>query len=212
LIPSSIPAVGGLVAACIPTKHDRRVALPWMLAMDQFQVPLDYHIHVFADYNVATGRERLAEIALADGASYILWLDDDIYPPANGLDLALRHRYPIVSGCYVDREDRPAAVWLADWEGEVVANHCRLPGPGQRLACDAVGLGFCLMDTRILRALPRPWFVYEHRLSEDFYFFLQVKRRLRIPVLLDGDIALGHERTEQVGPDGGRMPLARVRA
>ncbi len=34
--------------------------------MDQFQVPLDYHLHVFADYNVATGRERLAEIALAE--------------------------------------------------------------------------------------------------------------------------------------------------
>jgi hypothetical protein len=211
VIGSSIPAVDGVVAVCIPTTHGRRVSVPWLLATEQFSSPLPMRLHVFTDYSVATGRERLAEIALEEGAAFILWWDDDIYPPSNGLELALRHRYPIVSGCYLDREDRPAAAWIGDYEGEMVASPINLPAPGYTATAHVAGLGFCLIDTRIFRALPKPWFRYEHRLSEDFYFFLQVQRRLGIPVLLDGDLALGHERTEQVGPDGSRKPLTVAR-
>jgi hypothetical protein len=195
----------------MPTAPGRRVSVQWaMLLVEQLAVPLPYDVHVFEDYSVATAREKLGQVALEGGADWLLWWDDDIWPPRDGIELALRHRYPIVSGCYVDRVNRPASANLAEWEGEVRQFHLPFPKAGQITYRDAAGLGFCLMDARVLRRVSRPWFLYSHDLGEDYHLFGKIKRELGIPVLLDGDIAIGHERPVQVGPDTVAYPLSQT--
>ncbi len=208
ILPSSLPAQDRVsLVVAIPTGHGRRVALHWALGLRLFGLPGEHRFVLRSDYAVDEAREGLARDALAvPGATHILWWDDDIWPPPGAVSLALRHRYPIVSGIYRDRQGRICAGDF--YQGRADAFQRPLAGPtaGGVAYVDAAGLGFCLMDLRLFRRLQPPWFRYSPEFSEDFRLFWRIKQELGVRVLLDGDIRLGHEASVVTDSDGRTQP------
>lgn len=177
----------------MPTVNQRHVPLYWALGLRLLPLPGVDRFLVRSDYHVDSNREALAEMALAvPGVTHLLWWDDDIWPPMQGVAALTRWHYPVVSGVYRDRQGRSNLMAWTD------ATHQRVqrldpPGPGQVRLADAVGLGWCLVDVRVLRRTPKPWFQYAATFGEDAWFWHQVSRVWRLPILVDGDAACGHD-------------------
>ena len=147
--------------------------------------------------NLEGKRIALARQALDKGADYVLWCDDDHTFPPDALIRLLRHNLPIV-GCNYPRrnENLPTAVgldnkFLKTTEADAIA--------GKVEPVQSLGFGFLLMQSRVLKQLPRPWFQSKVGLpgepgySEDVYF-CDHARRNGIPTLVDHALSweIGH--------------------
>lgn len=195
------------IAVCMPTTAGRAVSIYWALHLRLLALPNLSRFLIRSDYRVDSNREGLAESALAiPGITHLLWWDDDIWPARNGLASLLRHRYPVVSGVYRDKQGRSTVMRFANADRTRI-DRLEPPKPGTRLYAEATGLGWCLVDVRLLRRLPRPWFRFENTMGEDCYFFRRLIETWRIPVLVDGDAACGHEMPTRLRADNVTEPI-----
>lgn len=195
------------IVVCMPTTASRAVSLYWALHLRFLPLPQVTKILIRSDYRVDANREALAEAALAlPGITHLLWWDDDIWPPTGALAALLRWSYPAVAGPYRDKQGRSTVLRFADAALTRVAR-LEPPGPAQHLWADAAGLGWCLLDVRLLRRLPRPWFRFEGPIGEDCYFFAQLQRTWHLPVLVDGEAACGHEMPTRLQASGSVTPI-----
>lgn len=197
------------VFIAIPSTHERMVPITWGLRLGTLEGPAA-EVSIHFDYRVDENRNGLVRNALeTDGITHILWWDDDIRPPHDGLNRLLAHQYPVCSGVYVDRQGRCSYSDLGEVDGKVVGLRPTGIVDGAHVAyADATGLGFCLMDVRIFKRLTPPWFVYEtHGIGEDFYLCKRLKDELRMKVLVDGSCRLGHGMSVLVDPDQSCRPV-----
>lgn len=143
--------------------------------------------------NVAYNRQTLAEVAVNGGASYLLWLDTDQTFPPDTLQRLFHHmgRARVVGCNYARRADpagptalrieggRPRFIWTDDAKVR--------DQPLEQV--DSMGLGVCLMNSDVFRAIEKPWFAPDIN-GEDGYFFLKL-RAAGIPVYVDHQLSAG---------------------
>ena len=134
-------------------------------------------------------RTKLALAALGCGSDYLVWIDSDQTFPGDALIRLMLHDKPVVGGNYPSRhEDKPTAL---DRAGKPLPRRTGLEEVG------ALGFGFCLMQTPILRRVPQPWFsvTLDARgdciSGEDVHFCNQA-RKAGIPIFVDHDLEIGH--------------------
>jgi hypothetical protein len=173
-----------LVLVAIPTLQKRPISWEWMQNQYQVSFPLgSSHTRLFAaDMYVDDARNALVEKALAINAEYVLFISDDVHVPSNVFTQLWRHRYPIATGVYWDK-NHPTFPYL--WRG-------LLKGPyedwkvGECFEVDVAGCDCLLVHTSVFRAIERPWFsrdwVFEPEqgkpsdiATEDFYFFTKAR-------------------------------------
>jgi len=125
-------------------------------------------------------RNQCVKEALAWNADYVLFLDDDVLPPSDGLVKLVMDAVPIVGGLYFDRRppytpmiarrknrDKP---WVlgekVEWDVDFARNY-----PHDRFVeVDATGLGFMLIRREVFEKISEPWFVIQPSYGEDFSF------------------------------------------
>ncbi len=151
--------------------------------------------------------------ALAWGAEYLLFLDDDVLPPDDGLVKLYLDSLPIVAGLYYDRrppytsmvvrrKDRSAPWKLqegvdVDWDVEFAKNY-----PHDKLVeVDATGFGFMLVNRDVFLKMPEPWFKTSLGCGEDFYFCWKAAQNgykvyvdTRVKCLHAADLFVGEEQ------------------
>jgi hypothetical protein len=120
------------------------------------------------DQPLDIAREVLAEKAIANGAKYMLFWDDDIDAPSHGLRylLATMEQYSDVLAC--------AGIYSARSEP---CEPCVFRGVGQGpfwkwkvgeiFEVDAIGPGFMLINLAKLQSMVRPWFQFVDESSAD---------------------------------------------
>jgi hypothetical protein len=136
-----------------------------------------------APYDVM--RNRACEKALLLGHQWIMFLDDDVVPPADAFARLVAHGADVISGLYYRRNPPicPVAMifqdgtptWVTSWNP-----------PGATVEVDLVGAGCLLIHRRVLERTPRPWFEWETdkpehagkigTMSEDFAFCVHAKK------------------------------------
>lgn len=148
-------------------------------------------------------RNGLVEDALEWGADYLLWIDSDHWFPDGSLLRLLSLNLPIVGANYPTRQ-------LPAWPTAIGLNGRRVWTTEDLAAQNAVtqvaslGLGFCLMDTNVIRATKafggngRPLFMIEltpdgSMVGEDLVFFDRINEA-GFPVYLDHALSweIGH--------------------
>lgn len=131
-------------------------------------------------------------------ATHVLFIDDDMIMPANGLMRLLQHNVPIVGGLYFARTPPhlPIAYRRVE-ENQWVAITNTCAGLQE---VDAIGAGFLLVKTEVFKKLQRPWFEFSDKMGEDMYFCLQAQEA-GYTILLDGDVVCRHLSTIEIGPE-----------
>ena len=124
--------------------------------------------------SVAENRENAALQALDAAADYILWLDCDQTFPPDTLVRLFKHMGKVdVVACNYPRRSSPTGPTALIFDnGASRPVYTTAESAEGRIAeqVDAAGLGVCLMPTKLLRMVERPWFV-GNREGEDTYFF-----------------------------------------
>lgn len=203
--PSLLNDVSLVVA--IPTTSQRTPSIFWTMMFKLYSMGFPYKIIMRTDYRVDANREGLTDLFLQmPDATHLLWWDDDIWPPTGAVARMLQHHYPMVSGVYLDKQGRSTCADFANAEGMQI-NRLVPPTADEMIYADMVGLGFCLMERRVLETVASPRFLYSPERGEDAFFFYQVKQALDVPVLVDGQVACGHEQPVMQMPDGAYHPI-----
>jgi len=96
--------------------------------------------------------ERVAEMALATGAEYVWFVEEDVIPPAGALAASFR---TLIDGFDIAAVDYPVGAAEDGW-GCLV----RKDGDGEILWC---GLGATLIRREVFEKLPQPWFATDTR-------------------------------------------------
>ncbi len=144
---------------------------------------------------IAPNREKMVDEAIEAGCTHVLFIDDDMsFDPPAFASLASR-RLPIV-GCNYRMKFPPAeftAVHLDRNRGRMETNE---KSTGLE-PVDYMGFGLCLIETRVFKALERPWFLNTYidgiYTTEDLPFYWAA-RKAGFTAFVDQDASkfIGH--------------------
>ena len=170
--------------------------------------------------SISVARNTLVEQALAINADYLFFLDSDIVMESpSDPNTALSQLYQImnkskdtsdphykdgriVSGLY--RSKQKTGFGFAMWKKYQDKGFTPIANwQGNYLSVDVVGTGFMLIDMKIFKEVPKPWFVWNDPggISEDFYFCLLAKQQ-GFDTHVFSDVKLSHLGTLKVKTDG----------
>lgn len=175
-----------MISMCIPT-GGRGISINFMVSVINLLFDVPCNLLIKQSSNLANNRERLVMDSLQNGASHILFMDDDMIFPPEAVKSLIKADKPIVITNY--RIKMPEVVWTAKVE----------PSSGLE-EVEYGGLGLALINAEVFKALPQPWFAfaynheYKEHTSEDAYFFKKAKQ-YGFPCLVDHDASklISHE-------------------
>lgn len=140
-------------------------------------------------------RRDLVKDALTHEADWLFFLDDDMRFPPDALVRLLRHRRDIVGCNYVTRSipPRPTAKNMED-DHLRFAHVATLPDSKGLEEVDALGFGCILINARVFKAMPQPWFSMpwipqlQYHVGEDVFFCIAAGKH-DFKVFLDHDLS-----------------------
>jgi len=175
-----VPPAYPLILVGIPT---RTSTSPIAVDLTKMELLRGYRTDVVrvSGYPVDEARNILARKALEMGAEYLLFIDDDVIPPVEGLNNLIRlieqdKSIGMVVGEYTTKgADFWSAHLVLHPETGVVTEVDRVYTSGVVECNWLTGLGFALIRTEVFRQLTYPWFkCITHRgdkeLNEDAWF------------------------------------------
>jgi GT2 family glycosyltransferase len=148
-------------------------------------------------------RDSLADCAVKEGYSHILFLDADMVWPTDVLHRMLKHHDDgIVGGLYVLKSPPHAPVAMKERfrvEGSVVDQFWHVDlDTTDLIDCEVLGMGCTLIPVKVFTEIgPRPWFEYKNDdagwpvITEDVPFCLKAKEA-GYRIALDPTIQCGH--------------------
>lgn len=167
-------------------------------------------------YDVATARNKCAQLAVNLDTDYLLMVDNDVVLPKNALELLLDEAEEVNLGYYAHRGDdnlyngRTSACKLLDENGKAYYNYpleseytaeemkAMIAEGKKKVRIHGGGMGCAFIRTEVFRKASYPWFDWVNygdsnrgMLSEDLYF-CEVCRSFGIPVHTDVRVGCGH--------------------
>jgi pimeloyl-ACP methyl ester carboxylesterase len=105
--------------------------------------------------SISNGREYLVRTSLDEGATHVLFIDDDMSFAPGVPIMLLRRNLPLVGCNYPIRfEGMPFSAFAPDFQTRVTT---RADSPDLEEG-GAVGFGMCLIAREVFEAMPQPWF------------------------------------------------------
>ena len=145
-------------------------------------------------------RTAIVDQALSQDASHVMFIDNDMVFPPNGITTLLSHKKEIVGANYSERRlPLVSTVKFADSNG-ILQDVDGDDIPKTLFPCYALGTGFMLIECSVFKKIPKPWFFYESythtdgvttEMTEDVYFCKKAKE-YGYTVYCDPTIHLGH--------------------
>jgi hypothetical protein len=187
--------------------------------------PLDWcikNINLSRVPSVSVARDTLVKQALETNCQYILFVDSDMVVEGFDPNIAMQILYnqlnkdsntkdgKIISALYRAKQSTGFhyAMWIdhegRDQNGVLKKGFLSVQEwTGNFIEVDVVGLGFCLIDMKVFKEIPGPWFVWnEHgEKSEDFYF-CKLAKEYGYNTKIFTDVRLSHLGTLKVKSDG----------
>ena len=149
---------------------------------------------MYVGASISENRDKMCDKAIELGATHLLFIDDDMGFAPECLNIALMRQVPIVLANY--RRKNPPGTFTAYENDESIAGKeiITTHDSTSLVPCLNGGFGFCLIETDVLRQMPKPRFLNQYlpqvdRYStEDWPFFTKV-RELGIPAFVDQEIS-----------------------
>lgn len=144
-------------------------------------------------------REQMAQAAMDHECDYLFMVDDDQLAPPDMFFSLVKHNVDIVGALTFTRNPPHNPVIYEKIEGfdKAADKHYEFTTivksyPRNTLVeCDAIGFGAVLINTKVLRGIPKPWFMGSQGTGEDIFFCIQAKKN-RFKVFMDTSVKMGH--------------------
>ena len=211
----------------IPTLKSSRRSTTWIDGMSSLQMPLGSSLGRvwIEDETIAEARNALCQAALDANVELLFMLGDDVVPPPNALLMLLSKigrefeagRAAMITGVY----------WTKTYPPEPYLFNDLLKGTykdwkaGEFFPVDMAGCDCLLIETDVLRAIPKPWFSTDWAwepgqksspiATEDFYFYTKA-RKAGYRLYADTSIQCWHEDRDTGAFFGLSMEMAQAEA
>lgn len=117
---------------------------------------------------LAEGREKVVDDALANGSTHLLFLDDDTTFPPYALEMLQRWERSVVGiNLHIKGDDPKGTLHPLDPRQELIE--------GALEEVRGTTLSMCLIDLEAVRKLKRPLFRMKPDMGEDMYFFSKLR-------------------------------------
>ena len=167
------------------------------IGMDMREGLYDASCWILSRVQIANSRSILAEKAVEQKCSHILFIDDDMTVPPDLLSRLLAWNKPLVSAlCFkrlppydpvcFNRLQKPGTYIF-----EPIKDFRKVAPKDGLLACDAVGFGTVLIQTEVFGKILKPWFWYGDGYGEDIFFCDKAKEAGYQPYM-DLNTEVGH--------------------
>lgn len=174
--PRILIAINSLVST-VQTAYSNHIQFFYRLGRDPLYQNWDFVLFNPARMSIDRMRNMAARTALENDCQYLLFLDDDVLVPIDGLQKLLSAAADIASGHVIVRGYPFENMFFKYNKEQTQLPHMKeedLP-PGDIFDVDAVGFSFTLIDVNLLKKLPSPFFVTGLTNTEDIYFCLKAK-------------------------------------
>lgn len=155
--------------------------------------------------SIDRARNQSAKIALEQECDYLLFLDDDVLVPTDGLKLLLKSDADIAAGWTIIRGYPFNNMFFKFDENQEHLNYYNdfTLNEAGLIECDAVGFSFCLIKCSLLKKVPPPFFVTGLNNTEDIYFCLKAREvDSNCSIIVDPKVKTGHQLgSEYMDPD-----------
>ena len=185
------------IMACVPVRG--MVSADFLInlinRMDEYAVEFRQKLLFSAAVPLDVARNELVDVALKQDprVEYIWFIDTDSIIPRKLLYQLIECGSTVASALYF-RKLFPYDPLMYKKEGDRY-NPIREFKYGEIISVDAVGMGCCLIDTRVFPYLEKPYFKFEWDgdkvISEDIYFCNKVKEA-GFEVKVNTDALIGH--------------------
>lgn len=178
----------------------------WFRLGRQYQ-DIDFAFYTPRRSSIDRMRNELGRLAVANGFDYLLFIDDDVMIPFDGLGKLLKADADIAAGWtiirgwpydnmffkYLDEEKQS----LSLYRGELKLNEKGL------VECDAVGFSFCLLKVSHMKKVPPPYFVTGPYNTEDVYYCIKASKHVpETTIVVDPTVKTSHcLGSEFIDPD-----------
>lgn len=168
----AIPSYGSMHARSVSAF----VQLTHQAGLDQARGLYTAGLWILPRVQIANARTMLAEQAIKEGFSHILYIDDDMTPPPNLIQRLLSHKKDIVGALAFLRLPPFSPVFFRLEQHPEILNyeamldyrdHVNSKG---LVKVDGVGFGACLIRTKVFPKIMKPWFWYGDQYGEDLFF------------------------------------------
>ena len=146
---------------------------------------------------IASARNRMAQVARDRGATHILFVDYDMYFGPETIDKLLKQDKDIIGAHYNFRsgneERKSTAIPLGK---EVAAQEADLPK--EPFKCEALGTGFLLIRVSVFDKFKAPWFMFGYtpegtlHYGEDTFFCQRAIKEGGLDVWCDPTLSVKH--------------------
>lgn len=157
------------------------------------------------DRSPAHGRNVIVDEAIKHNCTHILFLDDDMAIPKDGLTKLLSHDVDVVTGLYLSRSypHQPMIFDVADESGACLYAYLTGDEPRLKEIVNA-GLGFCLIKISVFLDLEKPYVrlgeLNPEQWCDDIGFFNRV-RQAGFKIYCDMECRVGHIGTMIIWPN-----------
>lgn len=157
-----------------------------------YNTPLQLHWNLFQGPYIHDSRNRIVEVAKEEKATHLMFIDNDMQFPPDGVMRLLKHDKDIVCGAYrmKARDMNGTIKMIKNGVYENVENP-----PETLFMCDAAPTGFMMINMKIFDKIGFPYFytcyANENLMGEDVYFCGKAKEA-GFEIWCDGTIKLGH--------------------
>lgn len=137
-------------------------------------------------------RNEAARIAIEAEADYLIFLDDDVLVPMDGLEKLISSDFSITAGVTLirgypyypmlfDFHTDPECHYIVNWKeryGDFNGIGPENYDANVSAPCCAVGFSFCAISVETLKAVSKPYFMTGPNFTEDVFFCQKVNREL----------------------------------
>ena len=182
------------IGICVPARDQVHTVFARSLAYLTSRLTaknIDYELHIVSGSVIAESRTQLANEAIENNSTHLLWLDTDLHFPPTVVERFLAHNKDIVAATYSTRYSPYQSVAFTD------PNNIdkRLNAKNGLHKVWAVGMGCMLVNARVFNNIPKPWFYHQYNSKtdnfsgEDIWFCDQANKN-NINVYVDADVSM----------------------
>jgi len=164
-----------------------------IMAINAIYVPIQ--VVFYQGAYIHDSRNKVAEAAIKDGSTHLMFIDYDMVFPESGITTLLSRRKEIIGGLYNARKFplKLAAFGLNSEGFTRQIRHDEVPTEPFKIG--GIGAGFLLIETGVFKKIEQPYFSVEPwgngTIGEDVYFCIKAGK-VGIEVWADPTIPLKH--------------------
>lgn len=136
---------------------------------------VEHRLHCIYGMPVADAYNEAALMALKEGATHLLCIEDDTFAPFDAVTKLLKHSVDVVGGWYPKRQPGPRTGTPIFIDPQTNERRSLDEPDGTMQQVYTIPMGCTLIRTDVFRHMPFPFFVTTPQLTQDSYFSQQAR-------------------------------------